>query len=131
MSLKIERFKKKSEDWITSHVQKFITNQTGHDIPFTIDWESFGKMEEAEELFKKGLTYRVLESNLKSLCSDELGKKSFHENVTAIVIRHTDAETNEEMLYELKRGKLYYYANHKSQVYGLPKEMNSKLEGLF
>ncbi len=131
MGLKVKRFKKKTEDWISSHVQKYITNQTGHDIPFAIDWESFGDIEDAELLLKRGLSYNILESNVKQLCSDELGKEAFHEQVSSILVRNIDQENAEEMSYALEDGKLVYLSNQKQRIYGASKPMYKKLEDLF
>lgn len=131
MGLKIERFKKKTEDWISSHVQKFITNQTGHDIPFSIDWESFGEIEDDEEMVKKGLSYSILEGNLKTLCGDDLGAGVFKSQVNEIVVQHTDLDDPAEMGYELKKGKLIYITNQKQRIFGSARPMAAKLEGLF
>jgi len=131
MALKIERFKKKTEDWIVSHVQKYITNQTGHDIPFKIDWDSFGDLSDNEDFLKTGMKYNVFEGNLKSLCSDELGSNAFKENVKEILVQQTDAENPEEMTYTLKKGILTFITNQKKGIYGSPRDMESKLESLF
>ncbi len=131
MSLKIDRFKKKTEDWIVRHVQKYITNQSGHDIPFKIDWESFGDMKNDEDFLKRGLNYAVLESNIKSLCVDDLGKDAFKASVNEILVKHTDAEEKDEMGYSLTNGTLVFISNQKKRIYGLMKEMEEKLVDLF
>ncbi len=131
ISLKIARFKKKTEDWIASHVQKYITNQSGHDIPFSIDWDSFGDMVKDEDFLKRGLNYSVLESNIKKLCRDDLGKSAFKENVKAIIVQHSDSEEPEEMGYILKKGTLTFITNQKKRIYGSLTPMEHKLENLF
>lgn len=131
MGLKIRRFKKKTEDWITSHVQKYFTNQTGHNIPFKIDWESFGEIDDNEDIVKKGLTYSVFESNVRSLCSDDLGKEAYQEDVKELLVRHTDSEDLKDITYVLEKGVLIFVANHKKRIYGNKKEMEEKLIKLF
>lgn len=131
MGLKIKRFKNKTEDWITSHVQKYFTNQTGHDIPFKIDWESFGEIDDNEDIVKKGLSYSMFESNVKSLCSDDLGSEAYKESVKELLVRQTDAEDLAEIGYSLENGILIFVANHKKRIYGSKREMEDKLVQLF
>ncbi len=131
MSLRIARFKKKSEDWVVSHVHKFIAKQSGHEVDFKIDWDSFGDLEDNEDFFKRGLNHTVLESNIRNLCRDDLGKEAFKGMVTDILMQHTDSEDPEEIGYTLKDGTLTFITNQKKRIYGSLKVMEAKLEKVF
>jgi len=131
MGLKIKRFKHKTENWIASHVQKYFTKLTGHDIPFKIDWDSFGDIDDNEDIVKKGLSYSLFESNIKSLCSDELGKDAYKECVQELIVRQTNSENIDEIGYVLEKGALIFVSNQKKRIYGSKKEMEDKLIKLF
>ncbi len=131
MSLKTKRFIAKTEEWIAAHVQKYIINQSKHEITLSVDWDSFGEIDSDENLLKRGVNFKLLEHNIRTLCRDELGKEAFKESVEKVLLRHTDSEEEDDFTYALEGGELIYTTNQKKGKYGDLKGMVAKLENIF
>ncbi|MDR7212059.1 hypothetical protein [Flavobacterium piscis] len=81
-----------------------LKDKAGYDIKVDIDWNTFTAYDEYP-LSRLDIIFDDLESFVKKICSDDMGKEALKEKMTTIKL--TNTENNDEVKMELKDNTLY------------------------
>lgn len=81
-----------------------LNELAGYPIKLDFDWASLTAFDEYP-LSRLDYVYEEIESLVKSICVDDMGKEALQETITSINISNTDK--NEEMKMEIKDKVLY------------------------
>ena len=78
-----------------------LKDKAGYDIKVDIDWNTFTAFNQ----YPLEIIFDDLESFVKKICADEMGKEALKEKMTTIHL--TNTENNDEVKMELKDNTLY------------------------
>ncbi|TDW47409.1 hypothetical protein EV144_105436 [Flavobacterium sp. 270] len=81
-----------------------LKERAGYDIKVNIDWNTFTAYDEYP-LSRLDIVFDDLESFVKKICSDDMGKEALQESMTTIDITNTDDSSAVKM--ELKDETLF------------------------
>lgn len=81
-----------------------LKDKAGYDIKVDIDWNTFTAFNEYP-LSRLDIIFDDLESFVKKICTDDMGKEALQEKLTTIHL--TNTENNDEVKMELKDKTLY------------------------
>lgn len=77
---------------------------SGYDLKVDIDWNTFTAFNQYP-LERLDIVFGDLESFVKKICADDMGKEALQDKLTTIHL--TNTENNDEVKMELKDGTLY------------------------
>lgn len=81
-----------------------LKEKAGYDIKVDIDWNTFTAFNQYP-LERLDIIFDDLESFVKKICADDMGKEALKEKMTTIHL--TNTENNDEVKMELKDNTLY------------------------
>ncbi|WP_348799754.1 hypothetical protein [Flavobacterium adhaerens] len=81
-----------------------LKDKAGYDIKVDIDWNTFTAFNQYP-LERLDIVFDDLESFVKKICTDDMGKEALKEKLTTIHL--TNTENNDEVNMELKDNTLY------------------------
>ena len=81
-----------------------LKDKAGYDIKIDIDWNTFTAYNEYP-LSRLDIIFDDLESFVKKICTDDMGKEALQEKMTTIHL--TNTENNDEVKMELKDKTLF------------------------
>lgn len=81
-----------------------LKDKAGYDIKVDIDWNTFTAFNQYP-LERLDIIFDDLESFVKKICADDLGKEALKEKLTTIHLTNTD--NNDEVKMELKDNTLF------------------------
>jgi hypothetical protein len=81
-----------------------LEERAGYEIKVEIDWSSFTAYDEYP-LSRLDIVFDDIESFVKKICSDDMGKEALKENMTTISLTNTDDSSAVKM--ELKDSTLF------------------------
>jgi hypothetical protein len=81
-----------------------LKDKAGYDIKVDIDWNTFTAFNQYP-LERLDIIFDDLESFVKKICADDMGKEALKEKMTTIHL--TNTENNDEVKMELKDSTLY------------------------
>lgn len=81
-----------------------LKERAGYDIKVDIDWNTFTAYDEYP-LSRLDIVFDDIESFVKKICSDDMGKEALKEKMTAIHL--TNSEDNNDVKMELKEDTLF------------------------
>jgi hypothetical protein len=81
-----------------------LKDKAGYDIKVDIDWNTFTAFNQYP-LERLDIIFDDLESFVKKICADDMGKEALQEKMTTIHL--TNTENNDEVKMELKDNTLY------------------------
>ena len=81
-----------------------LKDKAGYDIKIDIDWNTFTAYNEYP-LSRLDIIFDDLESFVKKICTDDMGKDALQEKMT--IIHLTNTENNDEVKMELKDKTLF------------------------
>lgn len=81
-----------------------LKDKAGYDIKVDIDWNTFTAYNEYP-LSRLDIIFDDLESFVKKICTDDMGKEALQDKMTTIHL--TNTENNDEVKMELKDTTLY------------------------
>lgn len=81
-----------------------LKERAGYDIKVAIDWNTFTAYDEYP-LSRLDIVFDDVESFVKKICSDDMGKEALKEKMTAIHL--TNSEDNNDVKMELKDETLF------------------------
>jgi hypothetical protein len=81
-----------------------LKDKAGYDIKVDIDWNTFTAYNQYP-LERLDIIFDDLESFVKKICTDDMGKEALKEKLTTIHL--TNTENNDEVNMELKDNTLY------------------------
>ncbi|KAF2507402.1 hypothetical protein [Flavobacterium foetidum] len=81
-----------------------LKDKAGYDIKVDIDWNSFTAYDEYP-LSRLEIVFDDIESFVKKICSDDMGKEALQDKMTTINL--TNSENNDDVKMELKDKTLF------------------------
>jgi hypothetical protein len=81
-----------------------LKERAGYDIKVVIDWNTFTAYDEYP-LSRLDIVFDDVESFVKKICSDDMGKEALQEKLSTIHL--TNSENNDDVKMELKDNTLF------------------------